>query len=59
MLFIIQSENERGFWSNKQGWVFGVEQATKFTAAEVERTGPTPTVISKGNDARWQVYKYD
>lgn len=29
--YIVCSEQERGFWADKQGWVFDVANATRYT----------------------------
>lgn len=58
MKYVIHSRSERGFWNNKQGWVYGAAQATKFNAQEQLVFEHSLPLTSK-KDAEWMVYCYD
>jgi len=47
--FYINSHSERGFWSNKDGWVKDLASATSYTLDEVKAGLGMP--VSKENDA--------
>jgi hypothetical protein len=58
MKYIIHSKSERGFWSNKTGWVYSIKDATVYDDIRVLKQ-PKPVILSKENDAEWLVYTYD
>ena len=60
MIYIIHSKSERGFWNNKQGWVYGAAQATKFNEDRATAEPKCFCILPKTaeNDAEWMVYKY-
>ncbi len=45
--FIVQSESERGYWSNELGWVYDAASATRFASMD----GYLP--VSSGRDASY------
>ena len=58
MKYVIHSKSERGFWNHKQGWVYGIAQASKFVNPSL--INPKFNLPStKEGDAEWIVYKYD
>lgn len=59
MKYVIHSKSERGFWSNKQGWVYGIGQATKFDDDYVKMWGFPSSCPTLAKDAEWIVVKYD
>ena len=56
MKHVIQSDSEEGFWSNKQGWVFSVLDATVFTEQEHREFPFLPG--SQGRDSKWMIVDY-
>jgi hypothetical protein len=46
--FVIESQQERGYWSNELGWVFDVASAAKYSADE-----GAPTIRLVVPDARY------
>lgn len=56
MLYVIESESEKGFWSNEDGWVYDIASATTFTTSDATMSN---LPMSRGNDAKWRVYSYD
>ena len=56
--YVIQSNSERGFWSNKLGWVYGSTTATKFNENDIESINKIGLPVTGSNDAKWQVYSY-
>ena len=53
MKYVIHSQSEKGFWHSKQGWVYGISQATKFHDTSFN------VPITKNNDAEFIVVKYE
>ena len=51
MQYAIQSVSEMGWWSNKDGWVFSVNDAAIFTEEQTQIFAFLPQ--TKGRDARW------
>lgn len=56
-LYCIHSPSEHGFWSNENGWVMSIADATYFGHSEVIEMG-MPNVRTKGNDAVWMIVAY-
>ena len=54
-LMVIQSESERGFWNNEDGWVSDITEASKYCRRETFDFLLPMTAL---NDAKWVVIEY-
>lgn len=58
MEYVIHSKSEHGFWSNKDGWVCDVADATRFDEKHV-KMWKTPNILSSKNDHEWVIVYYN
>lgn len=55
-LFVIASDSERGYWSNRQGWVYDARDANRWPDTSRRHVN---LPLSRGSDARWVEWRPD
>lgn len=60
--YVIHSKSERGFWSDKVGWCYNINNATTFNKMEAIKFSFEgqwkPKILTKCDDPEWIVSEY-
>lgn len=54
--FVLMAPSEDGFWSNDWGWVYDIQDATRFTREDIADLNEP---VVSGDDAEWVAVAFE